>query len=488
MTAVINGKINKPGAARVVIVGGGISGLATAWFLQEQARHDHTPIDITLLEAGDRLGGILKSVHRDGCLLEAGPDSILLQKPAAMNLVRDLALKADVVYPSRSGSICILKDGRISPLPEGFRMVAPTRFWPTVRSPLFSLRGKARMAGDLFVGALPKGCDESLGSFVRRRLGDEVLERVVQPMLASIFLADADEMSLNHVMPRLAALENKFGSVIRGLRAQLKAIPGGKQSEMSFFSLRGGVGQLVDRLATRLSDVTLRTQAPVEKLTRRRGTWNLQLNNGETLNAEAVVLACPFYRGAEMLALSDPQLARVLLSTEYASCATVTLSYDADKVDHHFQGNGFFVPRCENLSFIACNFVHSKFPDRVPKGRVVLRVFVGGAMDNRLFDLSDDNLTERIHRELAPMFRISALPRDVFVHRYHRAMPQFEVGYGDKLARLRNLLEKRPGLQLAGGGTGVVGIPDCIQSGQNAAEAAYAQLFQLEAPLAAAGG
>ena len=459
---------------RAVVAGAGISGLTAAFQLHERAQN--TELDLRLLEAGNRPGGVIRSFKSGENLLEAGPDSILLQKPAAMTLCRRLGLGDEIVYPSKSGSICILKNGQISPIPEGFKMVAPTRLWPMVRSPLFSLRGKARMAGDLFKGGTRTSGDESLGSFVRRRLGNEVLELVVQPMLASIFLADADRMSLRLVMPRLAALEEKFGSVIRGLRAQLKLIPPEKKhaAEQSFFSLREGVSQLVDSLATALPEGTLSTNTAIQGIERlSEDRWKLHLPEGQSAEADALLLALPFHASSRLLADISPELSRELATTNYASCATINFVYDRKHIDHTFIGNGFFVPRDENLSFMACNFVQEKFPDRIESDKVVLRVFVGGTLQGHLLKQSDDQLVTRCNDELARLFNIHRAPREALVTRYTEAMPQFEVGYGDKLVRIRALLAKLPGLYLTGSGMGVIGIPDCIQCGQESADMAF---------------
>jgi len=461
---------------KAVVAGAGISGLTAAFQLHERARAQNTRLDLRLLEAGQRPGGVIRSFKSNGNLLEAGPDSILLQKPAAMALCLRLGLGDEIVYPSKSGSICILKNGQISPIPEGFKMVAPTRLWPMVRSPLFSLRGKAAMAGDLFKGGPRTSGDESLGSFVRRRLGNEVLDLVVQPMLASIFLADADRMSLRLVMPRLAALEEKFGSVIRGLRAQLKLIPPEKKhaAEQSFFSLREGVSQLVDGLAAALPLGTLSTQTGIQAIERlSQDRWKLHLPHGQTTETDALLLALPFHVSSRLLAHISPELSRELASTHYASCATINFVYDRKDIDHRFRGNGFFVPRHEKLSFMACNFVQEKFPDRIQSDRVVLRVFVGGTLQGHLLEQSDDQLVARCSSELAHLFAIQRAPREALVTRYTEAMPQFEVGYGDKLARIRALLSELPGLYLTGSGMGVIGIPDCIQCGQESADVAF---------------
>ena len=462
----------------VVVVGGGISGLSAAFKILEQSQRDGVPLNLKVLESEPRLGGVIHTRTFENCLIEAGPDSIVLQKKAALDLCHRLNLDQDVVYPHRSGRICILKDRTISPLPEGFKLVAPTRFWPTVRSPLFSLRGKARMVRDLFQGRGSGLADESLGSFVRRRLGDEVLDRVVQPMLASIFLADADRMSLNVVMPRLAALEGQFGSVIKGLRAQLKKVESpasSKATEQSFFTLRGGVAQLVKQLAKKFPPNTIHTGTGLQGLTYRQtdGSWLLEPRGMAPFQADAVVLACPFHVSSRLLSRQFPDLATQMASTQYVSCATLNLVYRRSDIRHNFSGNGFFVPKSENLSFLACNFVHIKYPERAPANKAVLRVFVGGALQASLLDWDDAELEAAVHRDLGRIFRINRKPMATFVKRYHRAMPQFEVGYGEKLTAIRNGLDRAPGLFLTGGGMGVVGIPDCIRLGQEVAEHAF---------------
>jgi len=470
-------KSSSAAAPVVAVIGGGISGLATAHHLHHLARHAGLPLNLRLIESSDRLGGLLRTVHMDDCLLEAGPDSILTEKKAALALCQRLGLADEVIYPSQGSGICILNNGRITPLPLGFKMVAPTRIWPVLRSPLFTFKGKARMAGDLFRPVPGFLGDESLGAFVRRRLGREVLERAVQPILAGIFLGDADRLSINMVMPQLAGLEGKFGSVIRGLRAQLKKIQrplaDAKQTQ-TFFSLRGGVGRLTERLAEDLPKECLHFGLSLTRVRRDEQAmkWILESRQAAPFQADAVIFACPFFATARMLSESMPALADDLASTRYASCATVNLIYDKAHIRHQFDHNGFFVPLPEGLSFLACNFVQVKYPTRVPAGKAVLRVFVGGSVQADLLAHDDSMLTHRVHSELAALLGIEAPPQACYVHRYDRAMPQFEVGYQEKLRRIQGHLAASPGLFLAGGGMGAVGIPDCIALGEDTARTA----------------
>ena len=464
---------------RVVIIGGGITGLSAAYRLQELARQDHQPIEVRLLEASERLGGHLRTVDFHGCLLEKGPDSILAQKPAARDLCRRLGINDEIVYPNNQGAgIRILKGHRTLPLPEGFKMAAPTQWLSTLLSPLFSPRAKWQMLREPFQPRRSDKDDESLGSFIRRRLGGEVLERVIQPILASIFLADADALSLNMVMPQLALVEEKYGSVIKGFREQARLQRGNSSAGPSFFSLKDGVSRLVSCLEQALPAGTVQKQTRLRKLDfdRHSGRWNLTLKRRGVMQADAVILACPFHAAVPVLKPHLPGLEKELRRTEYASCVTLNLVYQRSRVRRPMPGNGFFVPVPERRSFMACNMVHVKFPDRVPDHLAVMRVFVGGATRPDLVASTDERLVQMVHDDLSELMGIDTPPWDVLVHRYNRAMPQFDVGYQQKLNRIESQLQAQRGLYLAGGGMGSVGIPDCISCGEKIAERAIAEL------------
>jgi oxygen-dependent protoporphyrinogen oxidase len=457
-------------AHHVVVVGGGMAGLAAAHRLVEIAREQQLALDVVLLEAGTRLGGTIATERTDGFTLEAGPDSILTEKPWAVRLCERIGF-AERLVGTRAGErrTFVVHRGKLLPLPDGFVLLAPTDLRALVRSPLFSWPGKLRAGLDLVLPRRRDAGDESLGAFVRRRLGDEVLERVAQPLAAGIYTADADRLSLQATMPRFGELEQRHRSVILGLRAAARGSAAHAGARYSLFvAPADGMGALVDALARRLPEGVVRLRSPVDGLARDGGTWRLRAG-GEAYTADAVVLATPAYVAATLLQPLEPTLAALLGAIQYASSATVTLAYPADGLPP-LQGFGFVVPAIERRALLACTYASRKFPGRAPAGHELVRAFVGGALRPDLVALGDAELTATVRGELEHLLGIRAEPALVRVHRYPRAMPQYAVGHLDRVAQIESRAAALPGLALAGGAYRGVGIPDCVRSGEAAAE------------------
>lgn len=461
------------GAAPIVVVGGGVTGLAAAHRLVERARAGEAIPPVVVLEAGESAGGQVRTERRGDLVLEAGPDTLVAQKPAAVRLCARIGLRAELEdLGARHGGTSVLWDGKLHRVPEGFVMMAPTRWGPVLRSSLFSWRGKLRMAMEPFVRPRPDGVeDESLASFVARRFGREALVRAAEPIVASIFTADADRLSLRATLPRFLDLERRHGSVTRGLatamttnHAPASARPG------AFVALRGGMSRLVEELLARLPAGSVRTGAPVEAVARdASGRLVVALSGGERIPAAAVLLACPAFEGARVVRPLDPALAEKLDELPYASCATVSLVYPRSAVPP-LDSFGFFVPRASGLPILACSFVSEKFPERAPADAVVLRAFLGGATRAEILDFADADL-ERVSAQcLAAILRIAEPPRAAYTHRFPRSMPQYGVGAGSWLAEVARAAAAIPGLAVAGSAAGAVGIPDAVRSGEEAAD------------------
>ncbi len=465
------------GPRRIVVVGGGIAGLAAAHRLVERARATETTVDVRLLEAGDRLGGTIVTERRDGFVMEGGPDSILTEKPWAVDLCQRLGF-ADRLVGTRDGErrTYVVHRGRLLPLPEGFLLMAPTDLVALARSPLFTWRGKLRMALDLVLPRGPADADESLAHFVRRRLGREALERVAQPLVGGIYTADPERLSLAATMPRFRELERRHRSLILGLRAQAAApTAGGSGARYALFvAPADGMGALVDALAARLPEGVVRCRAPVEAMARDGDRWQLRAG-GEPLSADAVVLATPAPAAAVLLASLDPTLARTLATIAYASSVTVTLAYGAgDMPAEALRGFGFVVPAIERSPLIACTYASRKFPGRAPAGHELVRAFLGGALRPDVIDFDDDTLVGLVRGELRALAGITAAPLLTRIHRHRRAMPQYAVGHLDLVAIIEGRVASLPGLALAGGAYRGVGISDCVRSGEAAADAVLA--------------
>ncbi|MGH7358350.1 MAG: protoporphyrinogen oxidase, partial [Candidatus Rokuibacteriota bacterium] len=432
------------------------------------------PLDLVLLEATDRLGGTIRTERVDGFLLEAGPDSFISEKPWALALAERIGLGAQLRRTDdRFRRTYVVRRGRLEPLPEGFLLLAPTRVGPVLRSRVFSWRGKLRLGLDLVLPRRRSAGDESLGSFVRRRLGREALERVAQPLVGGIYTADPDRLSLAATMPRFLALEQAHRSLILGLRRATRPgeAAGASGARWSLFvTLAEGMEALVTALTARVPPAVLRVGAAVTTVAPKSDGWEVRLASGERLAADGVVLAGPAPRMAAVVRAADGWLGRQLDGIAYASSATVALAYPRATVRHPLDGFGFVVPQVEGRTTMACTFSSVKYPGRAPEGFVLLRAFVGGALQATLLERDDRALVRLAHDDIAPLLGIGADPVLSRVWRHPNAMPQYEVGHLDRIAAIEARLETLPGLVLAGGSYRGVGIADCVHAGEVAAE------------------
>lgn len=462
----------------VVIVGGGIAGLAAA----HRVRERDPACRVTVLEAGDRLGGAIATERTQGFLIEYGADSFLTEKPWAMDLARRLGLTDRLIRTrDEERRTFVVHDGRLHPLPEGFLMMAPTQLWPLVTTGLFSVAGKVRMAMDLILPRRSATDEESLDAFVRRRLGAEALERVAQPLVGGIYTADPTRLSLAATMPRFLEMERRHRSVILAMRRQAKAASendsGARWS--LFASFRDGMQTLVDALAERLPEGAVRLGTRVDALTRTPdGRWRLGLAGGDVVESAHVVLTLPSYASAALLRPHDPALADTLATIDYASSAIVTLAYPRSQIAHALDGFGFVVPAIEGRSIIAGSFTSVKYEGRAPAGQVLLRVFAGGALADHLAHAPDAELIASAERELAALIGVRGAPSLVRVGRHPRAMPQYELGHLTRVAAIEAATARLGGLVLAGSAYRGVGIPDCIHSGERAVDALFDGVLQ----------
>ncbi len=463
---------------RAIVVGGGISGLAAAHRLLELAHQTSRSIEVTLLEAGPRLGGAIGSERKDGFLIEGGPDSLISEKPWGIRLCERLGLSSALrsVQPIRQ-SLYVVYEGSLVPLPQGFILMALTQLSPLIRTKLFSWPGKFRMAMDLVLPKGKGGGDESLASFVRRRLGQEVLERVAQPLIGGVYGADPEELSLLATMPRFLEMERMRRSVIWATRVEQKkrvrlqgATSGARWS--LFVTLAGGMQQLVDALAAKLPEGSVRLETQVVGLTRCEAdsTWHLTTDRGDEFSADGVILALPAYGAAQILSPVATELTWELQAIPYTSTATVSLAYRCSDIPKALDAFGFIVPARERRKIIACTFSSIKYPGRAPEGYELLRAFVGGALAPSLFEQDDHAMEHCVREELASLLGIEAAPVLCRVYRHPRSMPQYHIGHLDRVQRIKGHLTPLRGLRLAGNAYGGVGIADCVRSGEEAAE------------------
>lgn len=478
---------------RAVVIGGGITGLTACYRLTQQAQAGDLPLDVVLLEASDRLGGVIATRYDSDLLLEEGPDCFLTTKPEGVELCDELGLSAELIgTTTEHRQSFIVRRGQLVPVPQGFYLMAPGSLWPFVTTPAFSWPGKLRIALDL---VLPRRSasedDQSLADFVTRRLGREALERMAQPMVGGIYTADPRHLSMQATMPQFLDMERRHRSLILALRhrqRQASGQPGVSGARYSLFaSFRHGMQTLVDALADRLPAGTVRLQTPVRSVRRdfdsQRWTVSPQScpgsrsGDGPDLEADALCLALTAPQAARLLTGLDPELAAELHDIPYASSAVVTLAFDRADVAHPLNGMGFVVPAIEQRNLIACSFSSVKFAGRAPADKVLLRAFVGGALQQEQALWPDAKLQDAVLQDLRHLLGLTGKPMLCHVSRHASAMPQYHVGHLAHVERLEAAVRRQPGLALAGNAYHGVGVPDCIRSGDTAARGLLSDLF-----------
>jgi oxygen-dependent protoporphyrinogen oxidase len=449
-----------------VIVGGGISGLSAAWALQKRG------VRYLLLEAGKRFGGVVRTEAEQGFVLEGGPDSMLAQKPEGLLLCRELGL-GDRVVPTNleQKKVYVLHRRRLHALPEGMALAVPTRIGPFLTSSLFTPWGKLRMGLDLAIPPKRNGEDESVASFLRRRLGQECVDRIGEPLLAGIHSGDPERLSMRATFPRFVELERKHGSLLRGMWAAARPKDA---AGAPFHSLLGGMGELVDALVARLPPAALRRVAAVTAIHREVG-YPIDTTAGP-VEARGLILAVPPPKAASLLEPIVPEAGPALRAIRFASTATVLLGYRRQDVGHPLDGYGVVVPATEGLRTAALSFVSTKLPGRAPQGHVLLRAFVGGIRDPQVLAVDDASLVELVKREMRGVLDLRGAPLLARVFRWPEATPQLEVGHLARTADLDARFAAVPGLRLIGAGLRVTGVPDCIAEGTRAAESVAAAL------------
>src|SRR5581483_257201 len=463
----------------VAIIGGGIAGLAAAFRLLESANKDGMPIACTLIEAGTRWGGKIET-HRVGSLIiEAGPDSFLSHKPSGVALCEQLGLGDQLVNTRDTrDKAFVFSRGRLRALPEGLVVVVPTKLGPFMRSGLISPPGMARMALDFVLPRRRDAADESLRSFFQRRLGREACERLIEPLLAGIYAGDAGQLSVQATFPRFQEIEREHGSLLRGLLASSAKSSGPRPGARTpFVTLRDGLGTLVDRLVERIKGHggTFLSGRRVEWLRVRSGqpavwTYDVMLEDGSAVSADAVILAAPAYASAELIRPLSPVASELLAGIPYVSTATVSLAYRASDAGPGVAGYGFIVPAVERKTIVAATWSSLKWPNRAPADVLLCRCYLGGAGAGEALATSDRALLGRVRDDLRSIAGITAEPTFAEINRWDRAMPQYTVGHLDRIGQIETALHRYPGLHLVGAAYRGVGIPACIKSGTDAAD------------------
>jgi oxygen-dependent protoporphyrinogen oxidase len=472
---------------RIAIVGGGITGLAAAYAL-DQKRRSGFDVDYTVFEGSPRFGGVMVSDHVDGCLIEAGPDSFLTEKPWAIDLCRQIGLTDQLIGSNdRQRKTYILARSRLIPMPDGLMFMVPTKIMPTVLSPLFSKATKIRMAREWFHPPHKANGDESVASMVERHYGSEMVDLLADPLLSGVYGGEASQLSVRAVLPRFAEMESKHGSLGRAMLAARKkmsqAAPG--PARPLFTSLKDGMQQMIDALLAQLNPKSLSAETVVQAIQLEAGGWTLSAGLRSD-RFDAVILALPARDAATLLQMSGGELSAELRTIAYSSSVTVTLGYGKTVRDSLPPGFGFLIPHSAGKRMLAATFVHNKFPHRAPEDRAIVRCFLGGARDEQVLALSDDHILDLVRKELQQIIGLNSEPLFARVYKWKGAMAQYGVGHLERLERIEALRQRLPGLALAGNGYSGIGVPDCVRSGTEAATRILAELGVTESPARAA--
>jgi oxygen-dependent protoporphyrinogen oxidase len=460
--------------AAVVVVGGGISGLAAATRLAERL----DPSSVMLIEAEPRLGGKIRTERTDGFVLEGGPDCFLAGKPAGVELCRRLGIADQLVSPNPALRRSYVKrDGRLHPLPDGITGLVPSRLMPLLTTGILSLRGRIRAGLELVVRPGRSAGDESIAAFSRRRFGAEAYDWLIEPLLSGIYAGNGEDLSLESTFPQLRESEHRDGSLLKPLLAARIRSPG-PSARAGFVTLPGGLGALVEALTERLTGTPILTGTTVKRIREAvvgRG-YRVELSSGGTIESDTVVLATPAYASAAMVDSLDPGLATLLRSIPFVSTATVSLAFARTAIPKPLDGYGYVSPRVEGGPLVACTWTSNKFPGRAPPDVELIRCFVGRAGVDEIVEAEDSVLLDLAREELRSVHGITTQPLLSRVVRWPRGMPQYTLGHRERLARIEAWIGAHPGLHLAGASYRGVGIPDCIASGWTAAEQVAAQV------------
>lgn len=454
---------------RIAIIGGGISGLSAAYAL-EKIRRNGVDVEYSLYESTGRLGGVLVTDRVDDCIIEAGPDSFLTEKPWASNLCTEIGLGDQLIGSNDADrKTYILVRGKLIEMPDGLMFMVPTKILPTILSPLFSLKTKLRMAREWFQPPHKANADETVASLVERHYGPEMVDLLADPLLSGVYGGEASQLSVRAVLSRFADMEAKHGSLGRAMLAARRNSPkppNGNPRPL-FTSLKEGMQQMVDALVGQLSADSLDTSAAVQAISPEGGVWIVSAGL-DTDQFDGVILALPTQAASNLLGRANADLAAELRGITYSSSVTVTLGYDKKVRDSLPPGFGFLIPRSEGKRMLAATFVHNKFPHRAPYDRALVRCFLGGARDEQVLSLSDDEILRIVRDELSQIIRLTAEPLFTRVFKWKGAMAQYGVGHLERLQRIESLRQRHPGLALAGNGYNGIGVPDCVRSGAEA--------------------
>ncbi|MCY3506728.1 MAG: protoporphyrinogen oxidase [Chloroflexi bacterium] len=456
-----------------VIVGGGITGLSIAWYLEKVAREQGFDVSIVLVEREPSLGGKIRTHTEDGFVIEAGPDGFLLRKPWAIDLAEDLGLAEDIFY-TQAGGASLLRNGKLHPIPRSMMGPAPASPRDVWRASFLSWPGRLRANLEPLVPKRENGAPESLGGLLSRRLGAELTDTLLEPLTAGIYGGDVYGMNAEVLFPTLRQWEQQYGSLTRGIRETQKAARIRPQPPAAFFSLRGGAQRLVEAIADRLERTEIVRGRIANAVERRQGdpqsTYLVRLDDGRAFDSGMVALATPARDAGGLVGSFAPGLARSLQEMQTTATGSVYLAFPREQVAHPLDSSGFLMPRSETGLVTGCTWMSSKWPGRSPEGHVLLRAFTGWARDASFLEYSDTELVEVATETLRPILGIRGAPDRSWVNRWEEGLPQYRVDHPNWLEEVDRELVDQPGLFLSGASYRGIGVPDCVRQGRETAE------------------
>jgi oxygen-dependent protoporphyrinogen oxidase len=452
---------------RIVVVGGGITGLTTAYYLQKEAEATQLEVEVILIEASHRLGGKIHTLVQDGFVIERGPDSFLARKTSAAKLAEEVGMSKQLIR-NATGKAYVLVNGKLHPMPGGSIMGIPTRMAPFITTGLFTIPGKIRASADFILPRSNIEGDQSLGKFFRRRLGDEVVENLIEPLLSGIYAGDIDQLSLLSTFPQFHQVEQKHRSLIIGMKKTNTPPADQKEKELGkFLTFSTGLQSFVDAIEKKLNAQLVLKGVKVENVLRKSDeTYQLSLNDGTRINADSIVVTTPHYTFPSMF--SSVHFFDELKQVPSTSVATVAMAFTKESIQTDIDGTGFVVSRNGDYSITACTWTHRKWPHTTPEGSVLLRCYVGRAGDEAIVDLSDSEIEAIVLDDLKNIMNITSKPQFTVVSRWKNAMPQYTVGHKARIQRMfHNLKTELPGVFVAGSSIDGLGLPDCIRQGES---------------------